>query len=241
MDSTFLILSLAALVTGFSKFSVGGMGMLILPILMIAYPGPEVLGILIPMYLWVDLAVMLCYRKSINWQVIARMAPLMVLGMILGSLLLADMDAGGFKLMIGVVILAMLALGLWLDYSKAYFMRHPLVAKGTGLLAGFISMTTNTAGPLISLYLMEQKLEKNAYLSTRSWLFVIVNLAKIPLAISLGLLTWESTQTSLLTLPGIALGALVGSWLVGKLRLEQFKWMIRGIAALAAVKLFLFS
>ncbi|MCW8886928.1 MAG: sulfite exporter TauE/SafE family protein, partial [Motiliproteus sp.] len=51
MESSFLILTLAGLITGVSKFSVGGMGMLVLPILMIAFPGPEVLGVLIPLYL----------------------------------------------------------------------------------------------------------------------------------------------------------------------------------------------
>ncbi len=49
LDTTLIWIQLAALITGFSKFSVGGMGMLILPVMMIAYPGPEVMGIIIPM------------------------------------------------------------------------------------------------------------------------------------------------------------------------------------------------
>ncbi|WP_421869272.1 sulfite exporter TauE/SafE family protein [Motiliproteus sp.] len=241
MDLELLILTVAALLTGISKFSVGGMGMLVLPILMIVYPGPEVLGVLIPLYLWNDLAVMFCYRQRINWRIIAALAPLLVLGMALGSWLLQGLDADRFRLLTGTMILAMLGLSLWLDDHQSQWLRHPLASRGAGLLGGLISMTTNTAGPLLSLYLMEQPLDKRAYMSTRAWIFILVNVFKVPLLIGLGLMTWESTQTSLWGIPGLALGGLIGFWLVRRLQFAQFKWLIRGTAALAAIKLFVFS
>ena len=193
------------------------------------------------MYLWNDFAAMLFYRRQVDWTVITRMIPLLIVGMLLGTWVLDGIDAERFRILTGVVILTMLALSLWLDRSKATFMRHPLAAWGAGVLSGIISMTSNSAGPVISLYLMEQRVSKATYLSTRTWLFVFVNLAKIPLAISLGLLTVESTKASLWTLPGLACGALLGIWLVGKLKLEQFKWGIRAIAAIAAIKIFIYS
>lgn len=240
MESSLLIFTLAGLITGMSKFSVGGMGMLVLPILMIAYPGPEVLGVLIPMYLWSDLAVMCFYRRRIHWRLIGRMAPLLALGMAMGGWLLKGLDVQQFQLMIGGTILAMLGLSLWLERRDAAFIRHPLAAQGVGGLVGLVSVTTNTAGPLVSVYLMEQKLDKATYLSTRAWLFTLVNMAKIPLVVSLGFMTLDTTLTSLQALPGLAIGSLIGVWLVGKLRMEQFKWLIRAVATVAAIKLFAF-
>lgn len=241
LELELLILTLAGLIIGISKFSVGGMGMLVLPILMILYPGTEVLGVMIPLLLWSDLAVMFCYRQQINWRIIAALAPLLLLGMALGSWLLQGLDADSFRLLTGCMILIMLGLSLWLENHQISWIRHPLATRAAGLLGGLISMTTNTAGPLLSLYLMEQPLDKRAYMSTRAWIFILVNLIKIPLVIGLGLMTWESTQTSLWGIPGLALGGLIGFWLVGRLRFEQFKWLIRGTAVVAAVKLFVFS
>ena len=46
-------------------------------------PGPEVLGVLIPLYLWNDLAVMAFYRRQIQWRLIASMLPLLLIGLLL--------------------------------------------------------------------------------------------------------------------------------------------------------------
>ncbi|WP_372741690.1 TSUP family transporter, partial [Neptunomonas sp.] len=115
MDSAIFVLLGAGLITGFSKFSVGGMGMLILPVLMIAYTGPEALSILVPMYILTDLVVVALYRKEVNWGVLLRLLPLQMLGMVLGSWLLADISASVFSALIGSIIIGMLLLGWWLE------------------------------------------------------------------------------------------------------------------------------
>ncbi len=237
MESTFLFILLAGVVTGFSKFSVGGMGLLILPLIMVAYPGPEALGIILPMYIITDLMAVASYRKNICWPVIARMLPLGLTGIVLGGWLLSGIDARQFTLLLGLMIVGMLGLGIWLDRSEAKFMQHTIAGHITGLIAGFVSMTSNAAGPLLSLYLMEQKFSKESYVSTRAWAFLSINLAKIPILLSLDLLSVESTLASLQGIPGLVIGAAVGYWLLSRLKLVQFKWLIRGMATIAAIKL----
>ena len=75
MDLSFVVLFVAGLITGFSKFSVGGMGLLVLPIVMIAFPGPEALGILLPLYIITDVMAVASYRNKIAWSVLARFYP----------------------------------------------------------------------------------------------------------------------------------------------------------------------
>ncbi len=239
IDNSLVYLLAAALVTGFSKFSVGGMGLLILPILMTVYSGPEALGIILPMYVLTDIMVIGSYRQSVSWLVIARLMPLIVMGVGLGGWFLSSIDADQFRYILVVIILVMLLFSCYLDYRDASFMRHRLVANIVGGISGFISLTANSAGPLVSLYLMEQRLSKTAYMSTRAWLFLLTNLAKIPLLVSIGFINTHSLSISLQGIPGLILGAFVGYFLVARLKLSQFKWLIRAMAVIAAAKLML--
>ncbi len=241
MDSTLLVLFLAGLITGFSKFSVGGMGLLVLPIVMIAYPGPEALGVLLPLYIVTDVMAIMSYRKQINRAVLLRLLPLAFLGILIGSQLLANIKADQFVTLLGVIIVAMLALGIYLDHRPAMFMQKPFAAYTMGFFGGMISMISNASGPIFSLFLLEQKLPKESYVSTRTWAFFLVNLVKLPMYIGLGLLSHESLMVSAQTLPGLLVGALIGYRFLQKVSPTQFKLLIRVMSTLAAMKLFLFS
>ncbi|OMH32186.1 sulfite exporter TauE/SafE family protein [Motiliproteus sp. MSK22-1] len=241
MDITLLSLLTAGLITGFSKFSVGGMGLLILPVLMIAFPGTQALGILIPIYIITDLMAIAMYRKDIAWPVLARLLPVGFVGVALGGWLLSEINTEMFTMMLGITIVLIVVLGVWLDHKPAKFMRHPTSAYITGLCAGFVSLIANAAGPLFSLFMMEQRLSKEAYVSTRAWGFLIINLAKVPVLWFLGLVNWQTTLVSLQCLPGLIVGAAIGYQLLRHLKLNQFKWLIRLMATIAAIKLFAFS
>jgi len=238
IETAVLCVLISGLITGFSKFSVGGMGLLILPVIMIAYPGPEALGILVPMYLITDLMAIISYRKNIEWTVVKRVLPLSVIGIILGGFVLSNIDSKLFTLMLGFMIVGMLALGIWLDRCDTSFMKHPFAGYTAGVIGGTVALTSNAGGPIFSLYLMEQDLSKESYVSTRAWIFFLINLSKIPLLYSIGLLTMESTIISFQAIPGLMVGALIGYFLLRRLKLTQFKWLIRGMAAIAAIKLF---
>lgn len=240
MESATLVLLAAALITGFSKFSVGGMGMLIVPVVMLSFPGPEALGIILPVYILADLIAVFLYCKTVDWAVLLRLLPLQILGMVIGTWFLAGMNADQFALAIGLTIVGMLLLGFWLDYHDAAFMRHPITANTVGLVAGIISMTASAAGPILSLYMMEQRLEKEFYVSTRAWLFLVIDLAKVPFLYSLGYLSVETTVLGLQSVPGMLIGGVIGYSLLKKMQFRQFKWLIRTVAAIAAVKIFLF-
>ncbi|MBR7888788.1 sulfite exporter TauE/SafE family protein [Marinomonas sp. A79] len=241
MDSAWIVLSLAGLITGFSKFSIGGMGLLILPILMISYPGPEALAILLPLYIVTDIMAVCSYKAKVAWPVLLRFLPLAFLGIYVASYFLASIDADQFVRFLGVMIIFMILLGLYLDYRPTTFMRKPWAAYSMGFFGGIVTMMANAAGPLFSLFLLEQKLNKETYVSTRAWAFFIINVVKLPFYLSLGLLTLETTEASLYTLPGLLVGSFIGYHFLKKINPVQFKWLIRIMSALAACKLFLFS
>lgn len=237
VDSTVIILHLVALLTGISKFSIGGMGALILPLLLMAYPDGQALAILIPMFLFTDLLTMAVYRHQIAWRILVRLLLFMVLGCGLGALLLSYLDTSQFTLAIGSIIIGMLVLSIYLERSNSQCMKTPAVAAGSGVFAGFISMTANSAGPIISLYMMQQQLGKTSYVSTRAWVAGLVNVAKVPLLMSIGLLNLETAKTSLSALPSLLLGCALGFLILKKINLKQMTWAIRVLILLAAIKL----
>lgn len=241
MDITLLVLLSAGMITGFSKFSVGGMGLLILPVIMIALPGPEALGVIAPMYVITDLMAISTYRKHIVWPTLFRFLPIAALGVGMGGWFLAGIKPDQFQLMLGVLVVVMLGYSILTDHYPSNFMRHPAAIYVAGLVSGVISIMANAAGPIVSLFLMEQKLSKEAYMSTRAWCILLINLAKFPPLIMLGLMNKETILFSVYCLPGMVIGAFMGYWLVKKLDLTQFKWLIRGMSAIAAIKLFMFS
>ncbi len=57
-------------------------------------------------------------------------------------------------------MISMLALGLYLDYRPARFIQTHNAAYGMGFLSGLISIVSNAASSIFSLFLLEQKLDK---------------------------------------------------------------------------------
>lgn len=241
MDNiAFLVVILAGLLTGFSKFSIGGMGLLVLPILMISFPGPEALAIMLPIYVITDILAVLSYKSKVSWGVLARFLPLSFLGILVASQFLASINADQFVTLLGILIILMIALGFYLDYRPATFMQKPWAAYSMGFFGGIVTMLANAAGPIFSLFLLEQKLDKETYVSTRAWAFFIVNFIKLPLYFSLGFLSLESAEASLYALPGLLVGAFIGYRVLKKVKPVQFKWLIRSMSIIAAFKLVFF-
>lgn len=232
-----ILLSIVGLITGFAKFSVGGMGMLVLPLIMLLVPGPEALGVLVPMFIVTDVMAVALYRKSISWSVLARFLPIQLIGLAIGGWIIADISLSAFSWLIAGAIISMLALSWWLDHHDADFMRHPVMTTFSGFASGVLSMAASAGGPFASLYMLEQKLSKESYVSTRACSFLLVDIAKVPILLTLGYINWDTTQMGMQALPAVLLGACIGYWLLKKLALSQFKWVIRGIAFIAAVKL----
>ncbi|WP_036192319.1 sulfite exporter TauE/SafE family protein [Marinobacterium lacunae] len=237
----FFTLSIAALITGLSKFSVGGMGMLIAPILLTTFPAHTVLGILLPIYLITDVMVVLSYRTNIDWGVILKIIPAQLIGMTLASLLMANMSLDFLPKLIGFMIIFMILIGFWIEYHNTNFMKRKSSIHGTGLIAGIVAMTANAGGPFISLILLEQNLKKVSYVSTRAWCFLFIDIGKIPLIISLGYINTDTIKISIQSIPALLLGSLIGFILLRNIKTKHFKWIIRILSALAASNLILYG
>ena len=72
-------------------------------------------------------------------------------------------------------------------------------------------MIGNSAGPIMSIYLLTMYLPKNTFIGTKAWFFMIINLAKVPFHIfSWKTIDLKTVALDLAVLPAIMLGAFIG-------------------------------
>jgi hypothetical protein len=110
-----------------------------------------------------------------------------------------------------------------------------------GLVTGISTMIANAAGPIATLYLLLVGLPKKEFIATMAWLFLFVNLAKVPFSLALGLISVESFTLNLILLPAVAAGLLAGRLFIERLPQRLFMWIILSFAAISAVKLIWFT
>ena len=100
-------------------------------------------------------------------------------------------------------------------------------------------MVANAAGPIASIYLLILALPKIQLVSTMAWLFLFVNIAKVPLSIHLGLINGGSLSLNLCQAPAVVLGLYAGKKLVAIIPQKTFQWIILLMAGASAVWLIL--
>ena len=67
-----------------------------------------------------------------------------------------------------------------------------------------LEMMANAAASVMAIYLLTMRLPKERYMGTAAWYFLIVNLIKVPLSLSLGLITAETLKVNAMMVPAIS-------------------------------------
>jgi len=154
----------------------------------------------------------------------------------------AEGRADSLKVLIGVILLGMTLLRfVFLQLSRTQQPETLVVprflAPLLGLGGGMATMLANAAGPIAQFYLLAMRLPKYAFIGTSAWLFLIVNVSKVPLMYELDILNFEIFSVSAwLFLPAM-LGALVAPKLVGYIRQDWFERMIWFFIVVAGLRM----
>ena len=243
MDLSYFALgcvTLSALLAGFSKTSVGGVGILMVLLMAMAFPGKASPGVLLPMLIVADIFAVIYYRRDCNWSILVRILPMTAAGIFIGYLVVDMIPFEIFEKVIGFIILAMVVMGLVLERYKQSFTSSGLWTYLVGVVAGIVTMIANAAGPVFGVFLLQMGLTKTSFVGTRSWYFLLLNIFKIPFSVNLGLITADTLKLNLAFVPVIFVGAILGIWFLKFINLTAFTWLIRITALLAAVRLIVF-
>ena len=159
-------------------------------------------GLLLPVLVAADVVAVLIYRRHADWGHLLRLLPWTFLGIVGGYFLFDHLSGDRLKIIIGAILLSMTALhfGKRVLFPKANAERSLrgqfLIGMALGSLAGGATMLANAAGPVAALYLLVMRLPKYAFLGTSAWLFLIVNVSKVPLMVDLEIISFESMVVS---------------------------------------------
>jgi uncharacterized membrane protein YfcA len=234
------LLALAAFLIGVAKTALSGIGLISVVLFATILPARESTGALLPLLIVGDLFAVANYRKHASLSTLARVIPGVLPGLILGTLFLGLVDDTTMRLTIGVLLLIIGGVQLRQRLGKEPGDRpapkavHPFWAVAAGAGAGFATMTANAAGPIMSLYLIAAGKPMLTMLGTGAWFFLTINLIKVPLSSALGLISVSSLILDACLVPAMALGVLVGTRIVRRLRQEQFEVIVLTLSMLAA-------
>lgn len=226
-----LVLALASLLIGLSKGGLGGPVPVSMtaPLLTLVLPdSKEAVGIVLPLLLFADVFALYFYRGKWDWDYIRLMLPAGIVGVLIGTLLLAFLPNEAFLRVLGVLILLAVSYKLSGDFFKslAYTPRrwHGYVA---GLTSGLGSALANVgASPFTAYMLLQPQMTPVVFIGTTTLYFAIINALKIPGFLLSGVLRGEQLPLILVVMPIIPMGVWLGRKALNYLNPKAFEAMM---------------
>jgi uncharacterized membrane protein YfcA len=234
---------LGALMVGISKAGITGLSILSVALFTHVFPSSkQASGLVLPLLIFGDFVAVLSYRTHTQWRYLWKLMPWTAAGVVLGYLALGHISDKTTRTMIGVIIVSLCVLGYWRRYlalptHETETPRHWAWAAAIGIVAGFITLIANAAGPLMAIYLVAMRLPKMQFVGTAAVFFMVLNLFKVPFMVNLGLITAQSFKFNLMLAPAVLLGAFAGRWLLIRINQQLFEQLVLGFSAIAGILL----
>ena len=237
------IVALGAACVGLGKGGLPGVGNLTVVLLALVLPAKASVGILLPILIAADIVAVTIYRRHALWPYIVRLLPWMLVGIVIGYLVFSRVNDADVKLLIGVVLLSMTAIHFLRKWSRRnhagedQLPHHPVFIATTGMIGGFATMVANAAGPVAALYFIASGLPKYAYIGTAAWLFLLVNVIKVPFMMDLGIIDFSSLGFSASFMPYALVAALIAPIIVKRINQRLFEILIWAFVVIGGLKL----
>jgi uncharacterized membrane protein YfcA len=237
-----MLVGICAVLVGLSKTGIPGLGILMAPLMAMAFPEHvrESTGILLGMLILGDLFAAGYYRRRAEWKHVVRLLPPAFVGILAGWRAMDYVTDDQLQPIMGVIVLAMLGLNYWrtrIGGEEAPIPGQWWFVALMGFLAGLTTMMANAAGPVMIIYLLAMRLPKVEFIGTSAWFFFVINWLKVPFSVNLDLITRDSLRLDLMMLPLIGLGAVAGIVFLRRVPQRVFNSLVQILAAAAAVKL----
>ena len=218
------------------------------PIMAYVFGSRLSVGATLPMLIVADIVAVILYHEHTAWDHLRKLAPWVVGGLIAGTATLSWIGQHAqqkdlMSIVIGVIVLAMLILSLL--RGKLGDRLVPTSREGvaaTGVLAGFTTMVSNAAGPIMQIYLVATGMPKNRLMHTTAWYFFIFNLIKVPLLLGVTLqnpgaplLNQQTLIFDLQMVPVILVGAAIGKFALPVIPQRAFTNVVLTLSACGAL------
>ena len=237
-STEWLLIILGAFLIGMGKAGLKGIDMLSVIIMAMVFGGKSSTGIVLPLLSLGDMAAVWYYNRHAQWTHFWKLIPWMGIGILLGVYFGKDMNEVLFRQIMVLTIIVTVSIVFWMEFvrKKADIPTHKGFAAATGLTAGFTTMIGNLAGAFANLYFLAMRLPKNDFIGTTAWIFLVINLFKLPFQV----FYWKNITTDTLSIDAaLFLPLTIGFWLglkgVGKINEQLFRKMILWLTLLGSL------
>jgi uncharacterized membrane protein YfcA len=231
-DPLFYALAVPVVVAlGLSKGGFAGMGQIGTPLLALVMPPLEAAAVLLPIMIVQDGFAVWVYRKHGNRRILAIMLPGALAGIGIAYVLASYISDDAVRIFVGVITIAFVLYNFIGPKRVADEVRHDFGKSGllpgiagviAGAASGFTSTLCQAGGPPYQIYVLAQRLKKDAFVSTNAIFFAAVNLLKVPPYVALNQFSAKGLMTSLVLLPLAIATNQLGFYLVRRVSQELF-------------------
>jgi len=227
---------LCAIGIGMAKTGLGGLGMVVVPVMANIFGAKSSTGVLLLLLIMADFFGVRYYHMHAEIRQLLKLIPSTIIGILTGVFIGDILSEAHFQLLLGAVII----IGAVMMIINFETKENKLFSVIVGFLGGFITMIGNAAGPIMSIYFLSMGFNKNKFIGTVAWFFLCVNLFKVPLHIFIWkTISMEILFFDLVLLPFILVGAVLGVWIVKKIPERPYKIIVIGSVILSTVNLFI--
>ncbi len=235
-------LALAAWVIGVAKSGFGGgVGILAVPLVASTVGGERGVGVILPVLIAADVVAVVQHRRHVSWPLLRPALVGAAVGIAAATLVIVLFRQGqmlnaALNLTVGGVCLLLVMLQVYrmLGGHVPRLPGTPGFAAATGGVAGGVSTLAHAAGPIMSIYWLDRKIPKAQLIGSLVVFFFVVNLAKVPSFMGLGLIHRGTLLESAWMLPVIPLGSAAGWWMHRRIPEKPFTIIMYVGAAAAA-------
>ena len=237
----FIVMCLGAFLIGLSKAGFGGgTGMIVAPLLALVMPPKLGLGLMLPLLLATDVLALAHYRGQWDRRSVAVLLPPALLGIGLGGYLLRLIPGDLLARLIGLLALGFSGTQFWQarrPLPPAKVRLPPWLGAALGFVAGVTSTLAHLGGLLTAIYLLPQQLGPACFVATSTAVFFCMNAAKLPAYYGQGLLPPAIWHQAASLLPALAVGAVLGFALNGRVTPRRFNTVVIGIVLVTGLYL----
>jgi uncharacterized protein len=234
------LILLSAFFIGLSKAGLRGIDMMNVTIMAIVFGSKASTGIVLPLLCVADIVAVFYYHRHAQWKHFWKLIPWMAIGILVGVYVGKDMNEALFRKIMAIIIITTVFIMVGLEIRKNQVIpTNKLFVANMGLAAGFTTMLGNLAGAFSNIYFLAMRMPKNDFIGTASWVFLVINLFKLPFQIFFWKnITSESLYTDLLLLPSVLIGFWIGVKIVSKIKEDNYRKVVIVLTFLGALAIF---
>ena len=206
----------AVFLIGMGKAGIKGMDMFNVTLMAIVFGSKTSTGVVLPLLSLADIAAVTYYNRHAEWKYFWKLAPWMMIGILLGVVAGKDMHEMVFRKVMAGIILITIIIVLIMEWRKdAPVPNHPAFANR---------------------YFLAMRVGKNVFIGTGAWVFLFMNLFKLPFQVFYwGNISAQTLEMDLYLIPALVIGFVLGIRVVRQLDDAVYRKLVIVLTLLGAL------